>query len=251
MNSASRRQGRIGLDRRQFLALASGTAALAALSVRSARAAPEAAPVPAAPPAGAGLPPLPYPENALEPAISARTVALHHGKHRRAYAENLAKLAAGTPWSGKDPEAVLVAVAGQAEKAALFNNAAQAWNHDFYWRSLRPPSAGAAVPATLRSRIETDFGSLDECRRRLAEAAVTQFGSGWAWLVRDGSALKVVRTGNADNPLTHGQKPLLAIDVWEHAYYLDYQNRRADYVQAVVDTLLNWDFAASRLAEGP
>jgi Fe-Mn family superoxide dismutase len=188
------------------------------------------------------LPPLPYAENALEPVISARTVGLHHGKHHQGYLDNLNKLVAGTKFADLSLEQIIARSAGQPESSAVFNNAAQAWNHAFYWQSMSP-SGGGHPPAALRQRIETSFGSVDGCRTELAKAAVSQFGSGWAWLVLDGDGISVVGTANADVPLTRGMKPLLVIDVWEHAYYLDHQNRRADYVQAVLDRLINWDFA--------
>ncbi|MGZ3597736.1 MAG: superoxide dismutase, partial [Syntrophales bacterium] len=132
--------------------------------------------------------------------------------------------------------------AGKVDKTAIFNNAAQTWNHTFYWRSLRPKNSGE-LPAVLKQKIEASFGSLDACKKELASAAVSQFGSGWSWLVLDGDKLKVVKTANADVPLTKGMKPVLTVDVWEHAYYLDYQHRRADYVNAVLDKLINWEFA--------
>lgn len=192
------------------------------------------------------LPPLPYAENALVPVISANTVSFHYGKHHKGYVDNLNKLVAGTELADLSLEKIIDATAGQTEKTAIFNNAAQIWNHTFYWRSLRVNGAGAP-PAALKQKIEASFGSVDACKKELVTAATTQFGSGWAWLVLDGDKLKVVKTGNADLPMTKGMKPLLTIDVWEHAYYLDYQNRRADYVNAVLDKLINWDFAAGNL----
>jgi Fe-Mn family superoxide dismutase len=192
------------------------------------------------------LEPLPYAENALEPVISANTLSFHFGKHHKGYVDNLNRLLAGTEFAELSLEKVVMATAGQADKTAIFNNAAQAWNHGFYWRSLRA-NGGGEPPAALKRKIEAAFGGVDGCKKELAAAATGQFGSGWAWLVLDGDKLKVVKTGNADTPLTKGQKPLLTIDVWEHAYYLDYQNRRADYVNAVLDKLLNWGFAADNL----
>ncbi|WP_051320714.1 superoxide dismutase [Cupriavidus sp. amp6] len=192
------------------------------------------------------LPPLPYPENALEPIISARTLEFHYGKHHRGYVDNLNKLIAGTEYADMPLERIVAATAGRADKVAIFNNAAQTWNHTFYFRSLRA-GGGGQPPAALRQRIEASFGSMDACKRELAAAATGQFGSGWAWLVLDGDKLRAVRTPNADVPSTAGMKPLLTIDVWEHAYYLDYQNRRSDYVNAVLDKLVNWGFAAENL----
>jgi Fe-Mn family superoxide dismutase len=177
------------------------------------------------------LPDLPYAADALEPYISARTLQIHHGKHHRAYVEKTNALAGE---SGGSLEEVIVRAAGDPASKALFNSAAQAWNHAFYWRSLRPK--GGAAPREFSQWAE-----------ELKAAAIGHFGSGWAWLVREGADLKVVATSNADTPLVHGQVPLLVIDVWEHAYYLDHQERRAEYVAAVVDHLLDWDFAAANL----
>lgn len=189
------------------------------------------------------LPPLPYPDNALDPVISANTLSFHYGKHHKAYVDNLNKLITGTELADLSLEEVIAATAGKADKVGIFNNAAQVWNHTFYWNSLSP-KGGGEPPAVLKQKIEASFGSVDACRKELATAATTQFGSGWAWLVRNGDNLQVIKTGNADLPLTSGSTPLLAIDVWEHAYYLDYQNRRPDYVNAVLDKLINWNFAA-------
>lgn len=192
------------------------------------------------------LPSLPYADHALSPIISANTISFHYGKHHKGYVDNLNKLTAGTEFADLPLQAIIAATAGKADKSAIFNNAAQSWNHAFYWRSLRP-NGGGEPPAALLQKIEASFGNLDACKKELAAAATTQFGSGWAWLALAGGQLKVVKTGNADSPLTAGMKPLLTIDVWEHAYYLDYQNRRADYVNAVLDKLMNWDFAAENL----
>jgi len=192
------------------------------------------------------LPSLPYADNALSPVISANTIGFHYGKHHKGYVDNLNKLVAGTEFADLSLENIITATAGKADKTAIFNNAAQTWNHTFYWRSLRPKGGGEA-PAVLKQKIEAAFGTLDACKKELAAAAMAQFGSGWAWLVLDGDKLKVVKTGNADGPMTTGMKPLLTIDVWEHAYYLDYQNRRADYVKAVLDKLIHWGFAAENL----
>ncbi len=192
------------------------------------------------------LPPLPYADNALEPAISAKTLRIHHGKHHRGYVDTLNQLVAGTPFAGRSLEELVLATAGKPEHAALFHNAAQAWNHSFYWRSLSP-SGGNVPPHDLKARIDSMFGDLDSLKEELGTAATTLFGSGWAWLVLDGAKLRVVTTENADNPLTTQLKPLLVIDVWEHAYYLDCQNRRADYVKGVIDKLINWEFAVENL----
>ncbi len=192
------------------------------------------------------LPPLPYAENALEPVISARTIGFHYGKHHQGYVNNLNKLVTGTPLADQPLEAVVKATANP-DQTAIFNNAAQVWNHTFYWNSLKPKGGGKPTGA-LAEMIDKSFGGFEQFKAEFAKAATGQFGSGWAWLVKDGDKLAVVKTGNADNPLVHGQKPLLTVDVWEHAYYLDYQNRRADYVTAVLDGLINWDFAAQNLA---
>jgi Fe-Mn family superoxide dismutase len=192
------------------------------------------------------LPALPYPENALEPVISGKTLSFHHDKHHRAYIDTTNKLIAGTDLADLSLIQIVTATAGKADRAAVFHNAAQAWNHDFYWHCLKP-KGGGEPPAVLRSRLEAAFGSVEACKKELSSRAVSQFGSGWAWLVLDGVKLKVVTTDNADTPLTQGLTPLLAIDVWEHAYYLDYQNRRADHVNAVIDKLAHWEFAAANL----
>jgi Fe-Mn family superoxide dismutase len=194
------------------------------------------------------LPALPYAESALDPVISAHTLSFHYGKHHKGYVDMLNKLVAGTELAGLTLEQLIGETAGKADKVAIFNNAAQTWNHTFYWRSLRP-NGGGEPPADLNDLIKSAFGNVDACKKELATAATTQFGSGWAWLVLEGDKLKVVKTANAENPLTKGAKPLLTIDVWEHAYYLDFQNRRADYVNAVLDKLINWDFAADNLGE--
>ncbi|TMG86829.1 MAG: superoxide dismutase [Betaproteobacteria bacterium] len=190
---------------------------------------------------------LPYPEDALAPIISTRTVGFHHGKHHKGYVDKVNELVSGTEFEGQALERIVIATSGKPERVELFNNAAQAWNHAFYWRSLKPKSGGTPTGA-LAGKIDAAFGGLDALKKKLATAAVKQFGSGWAWLVTDGLALKVVTTSNADVPFIRGMTPLLTLDVWEHAYYLDYQNRRADYAQAVIDRLLNWEFAAENLA---
>src|SRR3981189_3323140 len=172
------------------------------------------------------LPALPYEQSALQPVISANTLGFHHGKHHKTYVDTLNKLIAGTEFADMPSEKIIKATAGQSEHVAIFNNAAQAWNHTFYWRSLKP-KGGGEPPATLKRLMESSFGSGEACKKELSTAAVGQFGSGWAWLVQDGGKLKIVKTGNANTPLTQGVRALLTIDVWEHAYDLDYQNRRA------------------------
>jgi Fe-Mn family superoxide dismutase len=192
------------------------------------------------------LPPLPYADNALEPVISANTLSFHYGKHHKTYVDNLNNLVKGTDYEDATLEKVINETAGKADKAGLFNNAAQIWNHTFYWNSLK--AGGGGKPAgKLAQLIDASFGGYDDFKKELSATTVSQFGSGWGWLVQDGGALKVVKTANAEVPFTKGQKPLLTIDVWEHAYYLDHQNKRAAYVDAVIDKLLNWDFAAQNL----
>ncbi len=195
------------------------------------------------------LPPLPYGENALEPVISAKTISFHYGKHHRTYVETTNKLIAGTELVDQPLEQIVRATAGKGDRAAIFNNAAQVWNHNFYWQSLKP-QGGGAPPASLKEKMESAFGSVEACKKELATAALGQFGSGWAWLVLEGDKLKIAKTGNAETPITQGLKPLLTLDVWEHAYYLDYQNKRVDYVNALLDKLANWEFAAKNLAKG-
>jgi len=193
------------------------------------------------------LPPLPYDYTALEPYISKRTLEFHHDKHHAAYVNNFNAAAKGTELDSQPIEAVIKAVAKDPAKAVIFNNAAQAWNHTFYWHSLK--AGGGGRPAgELAKKIDADFGSFDKFAEAFKTAAATQFGSGWAWLVLEPSGkLAVTKTPNADTPLAHGQTALLTIDVWEHAYYLDYQNKRPDYIATFLDKLANWEFAASNL----
>lgn len=192
------------------------------------------------------LAPLPYADNALEPVISANTLSFHYGKHHKTYVDNLNKLVAGTDLAGQALEKIIAATAGQTDKAGIFNNAAQVWNHMFYWHSLSP-NGGGEPSGALKEKIEAAFGSVDSCKKELTAAALTQFGSGWAWLVLDGDKVAIAKTANADSPLTKNLRPLLTIDVWEHAYYLDFQNRRPDYVGTVLDKLVNWEFAEANL----
>ncbi|MEN6508671.1 MAG: superoxide dismutase [Smithella sp.] len=192
------------------------------------------------------LPELPYAKDALAPYISANTLEFHYGKHHKTYVDNLNKLVAGTDLEGKTLEEIIANSVKDPAKAGIFNNAAQVWNHSFYWKCLKPQGGGVPTGA-IAARIDTAFGSYDKFTEELKNAGVTQFGSGWAWLVQDGNDLKITKTPNADTPLAHGQKALLTIDVWEHAYYLDYQNRRPDYLTAVIQNLINWDFVNSNL----
>ena len=183
---------------------------------------------------------LPFADTALEPYISQNTLSFHYGKHYQAYVNNLNKLIDDTDLANASLETIIKDTNNNPDKVAIFNNAAQVWNHEFYWNSL---SIAKSEPiAATMDLIEKSFGSLEKFKEELAAAALSQFGSGWAWLVSDGSSLSIVKTANAVCPITSNLKPLLVIDVWEHAYYLDYQNRRADYIKAIIDNLLNWDF---------
>ena len=194
------------------------------------------------------LPPLPYDKSALEPHMSAKTLEFHHGKHHQAYVTNLNNLLKDSPLASKPLEAVIKETAKDDAKAGIFNNAAQVWNHTFFWHSMKPKGGGSPA-GDLSQAINRDFGGLDKFKEQFKTAAVGQFGSGWAWLVAEAGKLKIVKTPNAHTPLTSaGEKALLTCDVWEHAYYLDYQNRRPDFVQAFLDHLVNWDEASKRLA---
>lgn len=192
------------------------------------------------------LPDLPYPQSALEPHISANTLSFHHGKHHQAYVTNLNNLVKDTPLANASLEEVIKESAKDSSKAGIFNNSAQVWNHTFFWHSMKP-NGGGAPTGEIAKKIEKDFGSYDQFKDAFKQAAATQFGSGWAWLVLDGDKLKVIKTPNADLPMVHGQKALLTLDVWEHAYYLDYQNRRPDYITTFLDHLVNWEFAEKNL----
>ncbi len=183
------------------------------------------------------LPQLPYDKSALEPYMSAETFDYHYGKHHAAYVTNLNKAVEGTPNEKKSLEDIIMSSEG-----GLFNNAAQHWNHSFFWKCLAP-SAGGNPSGDLASAIKRDFGSFDEFKTKFAQAAVGQFGSGWAWLVLDQGTLKITTTSNADLPMKHGQKALFTVDVWEHAYYIDYRNARPKFVETVLDKLANWQFA--------
>ena len=187
------------------------------------------------------LPPLPWAKDALAPHISAETIDFHYGKHHQTYVTNLNKLIEGKPEAAKSLEDIV-----KSSDGGMFNNAAQVWNHTFYWNSMKPKGGGAPSGRLLEA-VNRDFGSVQKLKDDFAEAAKTQFGSGWAWLVVEGGKLKVVKTANADLPMKHGQKALLTCDVWEHAYYIDFRNRRPDYVAAFLEHLVNWDFAAKNM----
>ncbi len=192
------------------------------------------------------LPPLPYPVTALEPHVSATTLEFHHGKHHKAYVDTLNRLVEGTPEAELSLEEIVVATHHDDAKIAMFNNAAQVWNHTFFWNCLKQ-NGGGAPEGEVKKAIDRDLGGYKEFAATFKEAATTQFGSGWAWLVFDAGKLKIIKTSNAVNPIAGGLTAIVTCDVWEHAYYLDYQNRRPDFVQAFLDHLLNWDFVAQNL----
>ena len=188
------------------------------------------------------LPALPWAENALEPVISAKTIGFHYGKHHKTYVDNTNKQIAGTELADLPLEQIVRATAGKSDRVGIFNNAAQAWNHDFYWKSLKP-KGGGEPPAALKAKMDAAFGGVDACKKELSNAAVQQFGSGWAWLVTDGKKIAITSTPNQDCPISKPndkETPIVGIDVWEHAYYLKYQNRRPEYVKAFWN-VINWD----------
>jgi Fe-Mn family superoxide dismutase len=190
------------------------------------------------------LPPLPYDKNALAPHMSAETLDYHHGKHHKAYVDNLNKLIEGKPEEKKSLEEII-----KSSEGPLFNNAAQIWNHTFFWSSLKPGGGGQPT-GDLAQAINRDFGSYEKFAEAFTAAATTQFGSGWAWLVLEGGKLAVTKTANADLPLKHGQKALLTLDVWEHAYYIDHRNARPKFIETFLKSLANWEFAAENLKKG-
>lgn len=238
MTALTSTMAQVAMSRRKFLMLGAGLVTGSALGAWGKMARAEGTAI--------TLPALPYADNALDPVISANTIGFHYGKHHKAYVDNLNKLIAGTPMADMPLEKIITETVGKDDSNAIFNNAAQTWNHTFYWNSLKP-NGGGEPPAALKAKLKESFGSVDAAKQELQKAATSQFGSGWAWLVKDGDKLKVVKTGNANTPLTDGLKPLVTIDVWEHAYYLDYQNKRADYVTAVLDKLINWEFALKNM----
>ena len=192
------------------------------------------------------LPELPFKKNALDPVISEKTIDFHYGKHHNAYVVNVNKLIEGTDLEGQDLETIIKKTAKDSAKAGIFNNAAQVWNHTFYWNCIKPGGGGKPSGAVAK-KIDSDLGGYDTFSEQFKNAGITQFGSGWAWLVMKEGRLEIMKTLNADTPLAHGLKPILTVDVWEHAYYLDYQNRRPDYLGAFIDKLINWDFVNSML----
>lgn len=188
------------------------------------------------------LPELPYAKDSLEPHISAETLEYHHGKHHNAYVTNLNGLVEGTDLAGKSLEEIVAVAEG-----GTFNNAAQVWNHSFYWECMRP-GGGGAPSGSLAAAIDRDFGSFEAFKDQFSKAGATLFGSGWTWLVSEGGTLKITQTANADLPLKHGQTALLTMDVWEHAYYVDYRNARPKYIETFLESLVNWDFVAANFA---
>jgi len=188
------------------------------------------------------LPALPYAQDALAPTISAETMEYHYGKHHQTYVDNLNKAVAGTADENASLEDIIMKAEGP-----LFNNAAQVWNHTFFWNSLSPNGGGQPTGA-IADRIAADFGGYDEFRAQITDAGLTQFGSGWAWLVEKDGKLAIMKTPNADLPMKHGAKALFTIDVWEHAYYIDYRNARAKFIEVVLDKLVNWEFVNANLA---
>jgi Fe-Mn family superoxide dismutase len=192
--------------------------------------------------------PLPYAQDALEPYISAKTMSYHYGKHHATYVANANRLMKGTNFEGKPSEKIIELTAGNEKHAAIFNNVAQSWNHAYFWKCIKP--AGGGMPnEMLLEKFQESLGGFDAFKEKFVAAAKSQFGSGWAWLVLDGKTLKIVTTANADTPLAHGLRPVFAVDVWEHAYYLDYQDQRGGFVQAVLDHLADWDFVAQQLGK--
>jgi len=231
------------LNRRQFIIGAGAAAMLIAARFSMPQsllhAGSSAGPIP--------FPPLPYAEDALAPCISSRTMNFHYGKHHRGYVEKTNDMIRNTRLQGLSLEEIMKRTAGVPDRSAIFNNAAQSWNHIFFWNSMKP-GGGGAPGGEWKKEVESSFGGMENFRRAFAESAASRFGSGYAWLVSDSGVLKIESTPNAGNPLTEGRVPLLNLDVWEHAYYLDYQNRRQDYISAFLDHLANWDFAARNLS---
>ena len=194
------------------------------------------------------LPELSYPKDALAPYLSEKTLDFHYGKHHNTYVVNVNKLIEGTDLANETLENIIKKTVGDSSKSGIFNNAAQVWNHTFYWHSMKP-NGGGPPNGAIADKIKADFGSYDKFAEEFKNAGITQFGSGWVWLIVKNGKLEVMKTSNADTPIAHGLKPVLTVDVWEHAYYLDYQNRRADYLDAFIKNLVNWHFANSCIDE--
>jgi superoxide dismutase, Fe-Mn family len=231
------------MERREFLKLSAGLGLVALIGGAGLGCQERRVP-------GIVLPPLPYAPDALEPYISARTIDIHYGKHHRGYVTRINALVAGTPYAGLPLTEVIRRTAKGKDDSALFDNAAQVFNHTFYWHSMRPGGGGLPV-GRIAERIATSFGSYRNFFDTFSDAASSRFGSGWVWLAQDGPELQVLSTANADVPITRGLNPLLTLDVWEHAYYLDYQNRRVEYTRAFLEHLVNWEFAEKNLADRP
>lgn len=233
------------MERREFLKVSAGLGAWALMRMSGLAAIGRAQ----AAEAFISLPPLPYEKNALEPFISARTLDFHYGKHHQGYVNKINRFIAGTQYQNLPLEDIIRRTYGQEHKKAIYNNAAQVFNHTFFWNSMKK-NGGGKPAGKIADAIDRCFGGYEQFAVQFANAATSQFGSGWAWLVQDGRQLKVIHTSNADTPLALGLKPLLTIDVWEHAYYLDYQNRRGAYIKAYLEHLVNWEFAETNYAEG-
>ena len=192
------------------------------------------------------LPSLPYANDALAPYMSAETLDFHHGKHHQTYVTNLNNLLKDNELQGASLEDIVVKSSKDSSMAGIFNNAGQHWNHILFWQCMKP-NGGGSIPSELEARLNSDFGSVDQFKEAFIQAGTTQFGSGWAWLAIDNGKLVVTKSANASNPLVDGMKPILGCDVWEHSYYIDYRNKRPDYLKAFLDSLVNWEFVASKL----
>ena len=192
------------------------------------------------------LPSLPYEKDALAPYMSSETLDFHHGKHHQTYVTNLNNLVKDSDMQDASLEDIVIKSSKDASMAGIFNNAGQHWNHILFWQCMKP-NGGGAIPSELENRISSDFGSVDQFKEAFVQAGTTQFGSGWAWLAIDNGKLVVTKSANASNPLVEGLKPILGCDVWEHSYYIDYRNKRPDYLKAFLDNLVNWEFVSSQL----
>jgi len=192
------------------------------------------------------LPSLPYANDALAPYMSAETLDFHHGKHHQTYVTNLNNLLKDNELHGASLEDIVIKSSKDASMAGIFNNAGQHWNHILFWQCMKP-NGGGSIPSELETRLNSDFGSIDQFKEAFVQAGTTQFGSGWAWLAINNGKLVVTKSANASNPLVDGMKPILGCDVWEHSYYIDYRNKRPDYLKAFLDSLVNWEFVASQL----
>lgn len=192
------------------------------------------------------LPSLPYANDALAPYMSAETLDFHHGKHHQTYVTNLNNLLKDNELQGASLEDIVIKSSKDASMAGIFNNAGQHWNHILFWQCMKP-NGGGSIPSELETRLNSDFGSIDQFKEAFIQAGTTQFGSGWAWLAINNGKLVVTKSANASNPLVDGMKPILGCDVWEHSYYIDYRNKRPDYLKVFLDSLVNWEFVASQL----